>query len=95
MPDTPYYIAINRKIRHAFIVLTLVFFGILGGFAYIIADIQRSRESSCEQTYISIREVFTPFFPPEPRSKRQQERVDQFNSTIDELRKGCGDQVNP
>jgi cell division protein FtsL len=59
------------------------------------AEIQESRVSSCRQTYSSIRKVFRPFFPPPPRTKEQQDRLDKFNDTINKARKGCIIQTKP
>ena len=85
---------ISRPIKVAFIAVTLLFFLTLAGFAWVINDIQNSRESSCRQTYNGIREVFRPFFPEPPRTKEQQADLDKFNNTIDRLMSGCSKQIN-
>lgn len=54
-----------------------------------IADIQKSRVASCEQTYEGIRQVFKPFFPPPPRSAAQQADLDKFNRTIAKRKAQC------
>lgn len=102
MSDVPYYIAINRKIRRAFIILTIIFFLILCGFAAValanrhrVDEIQDSRVKSCQTTYDGIREVFTPFFPDPPRTPEQIDNLNKFNDTIDKLRNRCEVQTRP
>jgi membrane-associated HD superfamily phosphohydrolase len=58
-----------------------------------IKDIQISRIESCKKTYEGIREVFKPFFPKDPKTKRQIENLELFNTTIDNLKKGCEKQT--
>ena len=58
-----------------------------------IADIQKARIESCEKTYAGIHEVFSEFFPPEPRTPEQLNDVERFNSTINKLQKGCTKQT--
>jgi hypothetical protein len=60
-----------------------------------IKEIQKSRVDSCEQTYKGIREVFKPFFPKHPKSHREIENLDKFNTTIDNLIKACVKQTKP
>lgn len=60
-----------------------------------IKDIQASRTSSCRRTYEGIREVFKPFFPPKPRTGKEQEDLDKFNDTINRLKRGCTKQTDP
>lgn len=55
----------------------------------LIEDIQKSRLETCEKTYTSIRKVFKPFFPPPPRTSKQQEDLDKFNFTINTLKQEC------
>lgn len=100
MPDTPYYVAINRKIRLSFIILTIIFFLILVGFAIVaianqrrVDDIQDARVESCERTYAGVGEVLKPFFPPEPRTDVQQARLDLFLNKIKELQAECPKQT--
>lgn len=58
-----------------------------------IKDIQVSRVDSCKKTYEGIREVFTPFFPKHPKTKREIENLEKFNTTINTLKKGCEKQT--
>lgn len=58
-----------------------------------IKDIQESRIASCQTTYNGIREVFRPFFPPVPRTPKQEADLNKFNSTIDKLIKQCKTQT--
>lgn len=102
MSDTPYYIAINRKIRRAFIILTVIFFLILCGFASVaianrnrVDEIQENRVRSCEAVYDGIREVFQPFFPDKPRTKEETENIRKFNETITKFRARCEEQTRP
>lgn len=60
-----------------------------------INEIQDSRVSSCKTTYRGIRKVFSPFFPPSPRTEQQQHDVNQFNRIIHDLVDGCGKQTKP
>lgn len=111
----------TKPIVLAFIVLALIFFGTLVGFAWVInnvnnnsiqltglvadnrrlvkanndriADIQKARIESCQQTYGAIGEVFKPFFPPPPRTPEQQKNLDTLNETINVLQKGCSQQT--
>lgn len=54
MPDTPYYVALGRTIKRAFFVITIIFFLILAGFAWVVHDIrelsQRTNNLSIENT---------------------------------------------
>jgi len=105
----------------AFIALTLIFFGTVIGFAWIvhdvndnskqltqlvaenrkllkanddrIKDIQNARIESCEKTYAGIHEVFSEFFPPEPRTPEQLNDIERFNQTINRLQAGCAKQT--
>jgi hypothetical protein len=83
-----------RSIRNAFIIITAVFFLTLLGFAWVIIQLQESRESSCKTTYNGIHDVFLPFFPPQPRTTKQQEDIDKFEAKIVELRTECEEQVD-
>src|SRR3954469_9456779 len=93
----------RRRIVIVFVLMTTLFVGILVGFSLIvlnerslgrenknrIRDIQKSRIDSCIKTYRSIHEVFEPFFPPPPRTKKQQIMLDKFNTKIITLMQGC------
>ena len=47
MPDTPYYVAMSRTIKRAFFVITVIFFLILAGFAWVVHDIRElSRQTT-------------------------------------------------
>lgn len=54
-----------------------------------ISDIRSVRIVSCHQTYEGVREIFRPFFPPAPRTVKQQRDLDKFNRTIDQLKTRC------
>jgi len=105
-----------RPVKVAFILLTLVFLGILILFSktlydvkhnstringlvtentHRIGDIQNSRLESCKRTYEGIGEVFQPFFPKAPRTRKQQAELDKFNKRIDQLQQACIDQITP
>lgn len=58
-----------------------------------IKDIQVSRVDSCKKTYEGIREVFQPFFPNPPRTQKQIDDLETFNTTINNLKKGCDKQT--
>jgi len=60
-----------------------------------IGDIQRSRIESCQKTYEGIREVFKPFFPNPPRTQKQIDNLEKFNTTINTLKKACDKQTKP
>lgn len=60
-----------------------------------ITEIQDSRTESCKTTYDGIGNVFRPFFPPVPRTEKQQEQLDKFNNKIKELKAGCTKQTKP
>jgi mannitol-specific phosphotransferase system IIBC component len=58
--------------------------------------IQQSRVTSCQKTYESFRDVFSPFFqPPAKRTVQQQHDIDKFNRIIDKKKAGCGRQTKP
>ena len=59
-----------------------------------ISEIQDSRVESCKKTYTGISDVFRPFFPKEPLTDAQRERLEQFNTTIVGLKNGCNRQVH-
>jgi len=100
---------VKRRIVIAFAAMVALFVAILVGFSLIllnerdlgkqnkerIQDIQQSRIDSCVKTYRSIHEVFLPFFPPPPRTKKQQANLDKFNTKITTLMQGCMAQTNP
>lgn len=97
----------SGKIKFAFVLMSVIFFLVLIGFARVvndvseltkenearIADIQSSRTESCKQTYRGIREVFRPFFPKEPRTQKQKKDLSKFNTTITKLQQGCTKQT--
>jgi hypothetical protein len=60
-----------------------------------INDIQNSRVETCESVYDGIYKVFIPFFPAPPRTKRQLDILEKFNSTINRLKLKCTHLVNP
>lgn len=61
-----------------------------------IDDIQRSRVTSCRQTYEATRQVFRPFFRTKSlRTAKEQRDIDKFNRTVDHLIAGCGAQTRP
>lgn len=73
MPDTPYYVALSRTIKRAFFVITLIFFLILAGFAWVVHDI---RELS-RQTKVLVLENQKRI------SEIQDSRVDSCKSSYD------------
>lgn len=60
-----------------------------------IKEIQASRIDSCKKTYEGIREVFSPFFPNPPKTQKQIDDLETFNTTINDLKKGCDAQTEP
>jgi hypothetical protein len=66
-----------------------------------IADIQSNRVASCERTYSSYIEVFRPFFPSGPPTKKNkrwapEQRRDwgKLSRTVERLKGRCDEQVN-
>jgi hypothetical protein len=55
--------------------------------------VRAMRVASCKQTYESVREVLRPFFPPPPRTKKQQADLDKFNDTVDSFKEKCSKQT--
>lgn len=100
-------VPIPRKVEVAFVAMIVIFVLLVGGLTWAVIDIQNlgkenktrindiqnSRLESCKQTYAGIHKVFVPFFPPKPRTQKQQNDLDKFNLTIDTLTKGCEKQV--
>ena len=59
-------------------------------------DIQKSRLTSCIQTYEGIREVFKPFFrPSKQRTDKEKRDIAKFNKTVNDLKAKCSQQVKP
>lgn len=59
-----------------------------------IADIQDSRVSSCERTYLAFKQVFKPFIPPLTlRTQKQKHDIHTFYKLIKELRANCNHQT--
>jgi hypothetical protein len=59
-----------------------------------IHDIQRSRVESCQRTYEGIRQVFKPFFPDPPRTQKQIDDLEKFNTLINKLKNKCDQQTH-
>jgi hypothetical protein len=92
----------TRAIRIGFVLLTIIFFFTLAGFAFVVRanghrvdDIQRSRIESCERTYEGVRTVFEQFYPKPPRTQKQMNDIQKFNKTINKLVAGCTAQTDP
>lgn len=58
-----------------------------------ITEIQNNRVEGCKNIYAGIRKVFKPFFPPAPRTRKQQADLDKFNNTIIALQEECASLV--
>lgn len=97
----------GRKIQLVFGIMVALVIVLLAGVAWAVLDIrdlgkenktriteiQASRLESCKQTYAGIHKVFLPFFPPKPRTQKQQDDIDKFDLTITTLTEGCEKQV--
>lgn len=88
--------AAKNRITVSFLIIIVLSVLILTGFGFSVRenqkridDIQKSRVLSCRQNYDGIQEVFTQFFPPVPRTAKQQADIDKFNNTISRLKKNC------
>jgi len=58
-------------------------------------EIQRSRVYSCQQTYESIKDVFTPFLtPPRKRTAKEAADIALFNKIINSKKANCVNQVS-
>ena len=58
-----------------------------------ISDIQSSRIESCKTTYAGIQGAFAPFYPPPPRTKKQEDDLKAFKDNIRNLERGCEAQI--
>lgn len=93
----------RRAILFAFGVTTLCFFATLLGFMFLlrqnrnrIEDIQESRITSCQRTYLAFEEVFNPFFPSkEVATKKQLDELERFHQQVVKLVGDCQYQTRP
>lgn len=69
--------------------------GLVAQNSFRIKEIQKSRIESCKRTYLGVREVFLPFFPPPPRTNKEQANLDKFNRNVHKLVAACAKQTTP
>lgn len=88
-----------RLLAIATAILFLISAG-LGIFGYLankhrISDIQDSRISSCERTYLAFKQVYAPFLPPpDLRTPKQKHDIAIFYRLITNLRHQCDIQTS-
>lgn len=58
-----------------------------------ISDIQKNRIASCALVFDGIYEVFKPFFPNPPKTKKQIRDLKKFKTTINGLKSKCVKQI--
>ena len=93
------------KVVIAFGLITLLFFVIILGFSFSVADhrenenrireIQASRTESCIATYSAIGEAFRPLIPNFPENNGSRARITFFYEELERFKRGCVEQTTP